>query len=243
MTFIVENPLRQNRMLNARQAFEQGFADALLEPVEFLDESLAFLVAKIEEGSGKREPDADLSRRRRGRAQGALAARRPGSRRHARALPRARPDRRRRHVVARGGLPRRGGRARRAPPGPGRRRRPSTRSTSSSAGRSAESASRTSSRVACRRSASSAPGLMARQLALLFLRRLEVPVVLRDLTQEQVDDAVELDPRRARRARARRGASARARPASSARSSPEARASTSSPAATSSSRPCSRSWT
>jgi 3-hydroxyacyl-CoA dehydrogenase len=31
---------------------------------------------------------------------------------------------------------------------------------------------------------------MARQLALLFLRRLEVPVVLRDLTQEQVDDAI-----------------------------------------------------
>ena len=32
-------------------------------------------------------------------------------------------------------------------------------------------------------------GLMARQLALLALRRLEVPVVLRDLTQEQVDEA------------------------------------------------------
>ena len=32
-------------------------------------------------------------------------------------------------------------------------------------------------------------GLMARQLALLALRRLEIPVVLRDLTQEQVDDA------------------------------------------------------
>ena len=31
---------------------------------------------------------------------------------------------------------------------------------------------------------------MARQLALLVLRRLEVPVVLRDLTQEQVDDAL-----------------------------------------------------
>jgi len=31
---------------------------------------------------------------------------------------------------------------------------------------------------------------MARQLALLALRRLEVPVVLRDLTQEQVDDAI-----------------------------------------------------
>src|SRR5688572_14875889 len=33
-------------------------------------------------------------------------------------------------------------------------------------------------------------GLMARQLALLFLRRLEVPVVLRDLTQEQIDEAI-----------------------------------------------------
>ena len=59
--FIVENPLRQNRMLNARQAFEAGFADALLEPVEFLDESLAFLVRTIEEGGGEREQVADLS--------------------------------------------------------------------------------------------------------------------------------------------------------------------------------------
>src|SRR5262249_51011041 len=33
-------------------------------------------------------------------------------------------------------------------------------------------------------------GLMARQLALLFLRRLEVPVVLRDLTHEQVDEGI-----------------------------------------------------
>jgi 3-hydroxyacyl-CoA dehydrogenase len=33
-------------------------------------------------------------------------------------------------------------------------------------------------------------GLMARQLALLFVRRLEIPVVLRDLTQEQVDEGI-----------------------------------------------------
>jgi 3-hydroxyacyl-CoA dehydrogenase len=32
---------------------------------------------------------------------------------------------------------------------------------------------------------------MARQLALLFLRRLEVPIVLRDLTQGQVDEGIE----------------------------------------------------
>ena len=44
-------------------------------------------------------------------------------------------------------------------------------------------------------------GLMARQLALLALRRLEVPVALRDLTQEQIDDALSwidrFKPRRA----------------------------------------------
>jgi 3-hydroxyacyl-CoA dehydrogenase/enoyl-CoA hydratase/carnithine racemase len=40
--FIVADPLRQNRMLNGRQAHELAFADRLLEPVEFLDESLAF---------------------------------------------------------------------------------------------------------------------------------------------------------------------------------------------------------
>ena len=61
MKFIVENPLRQNRMLTAQQAFEAGFADTLLEPVEFLDESLAMLIQKIEEGPGKRRPAADLS--------------------------------------------------------------------------------------------------------------------------------------------------------------------------------------
>ena len=40
------------------------------------------------------------------------------------------------------------------------------------------------------RSASSAPGLMASQLALLFVRRLEVPVVLTDLDQARVDKGV-----------------------------------------------------
>ena len=53
MTFIVENPLRQNRMLNAQQAFEAGFADALLEPVEFLDESLALLAREDRGGRGQ----------------------------------------------------------------------------------------------------------------------------------------------------------------------------------------------
>ena len=83
-------------------------------------------------------------------------------------------------------------------------------------------------------------GLMARQLALLFLRRLEVPVVLRDLTQEQVDDAIAWIHDELADARDAAAASAKARRGSSARSSPVAPTGTSSPAATSCSRPCSR---
>jgi enoyl-CoA hydratase/carnithine racemase len=39
---IVLNPLRQNKLLKADEALELGIVDALLDPVEFLDESLAF---------------------------------------------------------------------------------------------------------------------------------------------------------------------------------------------------------
>ena len=58
--FVVANPLRQNRMLTGPQAFDAGFADSLVDPVEFLDESLSFLVDAIESG---RAPQvmADLS--------------------------------------------------------------------------------------------------------------------------------------------------------------------------------------
>jgi 3-hydroxyacyl-CoA dehydrogenase/enoyl-CoA hydratase/carnithine racemase len=42
---IVENPLRRNRMIDAAAAHELGLADALFEPAEFLDDSLAILVS------------------------------------------------------------------------------------------------------------------------------------------------------------------------------------------------------
>src|SRR5947207_7520418 len=42
--FVVENPLNRNRMLDGRRAHELGFADRLLQPAEFVDESLAFAV-------------------------------------------------------------------------------------------------------------------------------------------------------------------------------------------------------
>ena len=71
--FIVMNPLRQNKMLDARKAFELGFADRLLEPVEFVDESIAFA---LELGRvAARAAGARPRRRRQGAAQG--HARRP----------------------------------------------------------------------------------------------------------------------------------------------------------------------
>ncbi|MEX2211939.1 MAG: 3-hydroxyacyl-CoA dehydrogenase NAD-binding domain-containing protein [Gaiellaceae bacterium] len=42
---LVEYPLARNRMLDGAKAFGLGLADALLEPEDFLDESIAFLAA------------------------------------------------------------------------------------------------------------------------------------------------------------------------------------------------------
>jgi 3-hydroxyacyl-CoA dehydrogenase/enoyl-CoA hydratase/carnithine racemase len=48
--FVVENPMRQNKMLTASEAVELGLADRLLGPAEFLDESIDFLLAQIRDG-------------------------------------------------------------------------------------------------------------------------------------------------------------------------------------------------
>ena len=242
VTFIVENPLRQNRMLDAQQAFEAGFADALLEPVEFLDESLAFLLDKVEEGAGKRRPAADLSDVAEVVPQGALASRRTRC-----TARRPRPTGRSTSSRA---------------PRPGRSRRAiaprRTRSPSSSPGPQAQASVYAFDLVERRakrgvgmpaaeprrvqRVGIVGAGLMARQLALLFLRRLEVPVVLRDLTQEQVDEAITWIAGRARRARPPRPPRRRQGALPRARSSREARGGSVSRAATSCSRRCSRRW-
>ncbi len=46
---IVANPLKQNRLLHAARADEIGLADALLDDVEFLDDSIEWLVRAVEE--------------------------------------------------------------------------------------------------------------------------------------------------------------------------------------------------
>ena len=186
--FIVENPLRQNRMLTAQQAFEAGFADTILEPVEFLDESLAMLIQKIEEGPGKRRPAADLSdareicRKARARLDGQVHGAAPapyraldliegaaswslaeGYRAEEDALAELLPGPQAQASIYAFNLVER--RAKRGVGIPDAKPRRTQRIGIVGA------------------------GLMARQLALLALRRLEVPIVLRDLTHEQIDDA------------------------------------------------------
>jgi 3-hydroxyacyl-CoA dehydrogenase/enoyl-CoA hydratase/carnithine racemase len=189
VTFIVESPLRQNRMLDAQRAFDAGFADALLEPVEFLDESLAFLLDKIDAGAGKRRPAADLSdvaevcRKARSRLDGQVHGATPapyraldliegsatwsleeGYRAEEDALAELLPGpEAQASVYAFNLVERRSKRGVGMPEAEPRR---------------------------VQKVGVVGAGLMARQLALLFLRRLEVPVALRDLTQEQVDEAI-----------------------------------------------------
>ncbi len=187
--FVVDSPLRQNRMLTGPQAFEAGFADLLLEPVEFLDESLAFLLEKIEEGAGKRRPQTDLSdvaevcRKARARLDGQVHGAAPapyraldliegaatwsleeGYRAEEDALADLLPSpQAQASIYAFGLVERRAKRGVGVPDAEPRR---------------------------VEKVGLVGAGLMARQLALLALRRLEVPVVLRDLAQEQVDDAI-----------------------------------------------------
>jgi 3-hydroxyacyl-CoA dehydrogenase/enoyl-CoA hydratase/carnithine racemase len=69
--FVVSNPLRQNKMLDARKAFDLGFADRLLEPVEFVDESVAYALELVETPLQRAESDhGDLAKAlRKGRSQ------------------------------------------------------------------------------------------------------------------------------------------------------------------------------
>lgn len=186
---VVSNPLRQNRLLTGPQAFEAGFADALLEPVEFLDESLAFLVDAVERGPTPRvdaglADAADVCRRARAQLDSSLHGAAPapyraleliegaatwtieeGYRAEEEALAELLPGPQAQASLYAFDLVER--RAKRGIAIAGASARP------------------------VRRVGIVGAGLMARQLALLFVRRLEVPVVLRDVTPETVDAARE----------------------------------------------------
>jgi 3-hydroxyacyl-CoA dehydrogenase/enoyl-CoA hydratase/carnithine racemase len=184
---IVSNPLRQNRLTTAAEAFELGLADRLLEPVEFVDESLAFAVELVEQG-GIRRDGADWSdaeaifRKARARVADALHGATPapptaldliegaqhwpleeGYAAEERALGELMTSPQAQAAVYAFTVVERRSKKAGVPDAKPRR---------------------------VQKVGIVGAGLMATQLATLFLRRLQVPVVLRDIEQARVDEAL-----------------------------------------------------
>jgi 3-hydroxyacyl-CoA dehydrogenase/enoyl-CoA hydratase/carnithine racemase len=185
---VVQNPMRQNKMLKAAEAVDAGLADKLLEPAEFLDESIAYTLELVEKPLERTPPDTsdfdDVLRRARNQLDDAVHGAAPapyraldliegsrtwsveeGYRAEEEAIadlmlsPQARASLYAFDLVE--------------------------RRAKQDAGRPDADARRV------RKVGIVGAGLMATQLATLFLRRLEVPVVLRDVDQEIVDRALE----------------------------------------------------
>jgi 3-hydroxyacyl-CoA dehydrogenase/enoyl-CoA hydratase/carnithine racemase len=193
--FVVANPMRQNRMLTGPEAHELGFADQLLEPAEFLDESIAFAVELAANGDSHRDSRrdshrdshsaAEVIRKARGRVDGQVHGAAPapykaleliegacsgwsleeGYRAEEEALADLLPGRQAKASLYAFDLVDR--RAKRPPGKPEAEPRPIGKVGIVGA------------------------GLMASQLATLFLRRLEVPVALRDISEDALAGARE----------------------------------------------------
>jgi 3-hydroxyacyl-CoA dehydrogenase/enoyl-CoA hydratase/carnithine racemase len=184
---IVSNPLRQNRMLKAADVMELGIADRLLEPVEFVDESLAFALELAERPPERAQPDwseaETIFRRARTAADDAVHGAAPapyvaldliggaqhwsleeGYRREEDAIGELLPGPQAQASIYAFQLVEQ--RAKNHPHKP-------------------MAAPREVRKVGI-----VGGGLMARQIAALFLRRLEVPIVIRDVKQEIVDEAI-----------------------------------------------------
>ncbi|MDP9796938.1 3-hydroxyacyl-CoA dehydrogenase/enoyl-CoA hydratase/carnithine racemase [Catenuloplanes nepalensis] len=58
-TVIIQNPLTQNRMLKPKQAAEMGIADLLLEPADFLERSLAWAAGVVGGSITVERPEVD----------------------------------------------------------------------------------------------------------------------------------------------------------------------------------------
>jgi 3-hydroxyacyl-CoA dehydrogenase/enoyl-CoA hydratase/carnithine racemase len=186
--FIVANPMRQNRMLTGQQAFELGFADRLLEPAEFLDESLAFALeldaSHIRDGvRHPRGTVTEVIRKGRARLDGQVHGAAPapykaleliegacsgwtldeGYRAEEEAVGELLPGREAQASIYAFDLLER--RAKNPPDGPAEEPRP------------------------VRKVGIVGAGLMAAQIARLVLRRLEVPIAMRDINEEALDEA------------------------------------------------------
>jgi len=182
--FVVANAMRQNRMLTGSEAFEAGFADRLLEPAEFVDESIAFAReigtdgGRPRDSSGDRDSVAEVIRKARGRLDGQVHGAAPapykaleliegalsgwsleeGYAAEEEAVGELLPGRQAQASLYAFDLVER--RAKRPPGRPGEEPRP------------------------IRKVGLVGAGLMAAQLAALFVRRLEIPVSVRDLSED-----------------------------------------------------------
>ena len=185
---IVANPLRQNRMLPGALVAQLGIADRLLDPVEFVDESLSFAGKLADRSMDRADADWSDAETILRRAHAAVddqvhgAAPAPyvaleliegardwsldeGSRREEEAIAELLPGPQAQASIYAFRLV-----EQRAKQQPGR---PAVEP------RKVEKVGIVGA------------GLMARQIATLFVRRLEVPVVLRDVAQDVVDEALQ----------------------------------------------------
>ena len=187
---IVDNPLAQNRMLRAPEALELGLVDHVLEPVEFLDESIELLLRRIESGEGKRTLDADLSdaaevvRKARARVDDAVHGQAPAPYRALDLIEGAAS-----WTLEEGYAAEEDALAELLPGPEAQASIYAFDVVERRIKRPAGVPEATPRRV--QRVGIVGAGLMATQLATLFLRRLEVPVVLTDVDPERTDQAVE----------------------------------------------------
>jgi 3-hydroxyacyl-CoA dehydrogenase/enoyl-CoA hydratase/carnithine racemase len=183
--FNVTNPLRQNTMLSGPEAHELGLVDAVLEPAEFLDESIAIL----SEGFTPRSP-ADLS----GGEEAVAKARRQLDDSLHGAAPAPYKALELIEGAASGWSIEEGYAAEEdaiAELLPSRQAQASIYAFDLVERRAKRNPGRPDAEVReVKKVGIVGAGLMATQLATLFLRRLEVPIAIRDLDQEIVDRAI-----------------------------------------------------
>jgi 3-hydroxyacyl-CoA dehydrogenase/enoyl-CoA hydratase/carnithine racemase len=188
---LVANPMRQNRMLTGLQAHELGLADRLFEPAEFVDESIALALTLTPNSDSHSDSHCDshsateVIRKARARLDGQVHGAAPapyaaldliqgacsgwsleeGYRAEEEAVGELLPGRQAQASLYAFDLVDR--RAKRQPGRPNAEPRP------------------------LRKIGLVGAGLMAAQLAALFLRRLEAPVTLRDLSEDALSAARE----------------------------------------------------
>ena len=189
--FVVANPMRQNRVLTGPEAHELGFADRLFEPAEFLDESIAFALELVRTRDTPRDTPrdsplaAEVIRKARGRLDDQLHGAAPAPYKALELIEGA----------CSGWSLEEGYRAEEEAVGellPGRQAKASLYAFDLVDRRAKRPPGRPDAEPrAVKKVGIVGAGLMAAQLAALFLRRLEVPVAMRDISDEALASARE----------------------------------------------------